>query len=196
MTKPRKASESACPSSVTANPVLIPVYQTIFYCMLTGLQLTLRGMSEALVDKRVAPALVTLSSDPELWVPQTATLSYPVCLFEHSSWSAFFFLFNLSLLATNTVYLPCTYLDIYFNNNQFFVSKKMSVFFFFNPNSSVRIATIPAFGTIMETVIQREVGNEWNLFNLYVLPRWWKHMAIHIPCGWGQGGYTFILFPS
>lgn len=32
-----------------------------FYCMLTGLQLTLRGMSEALVDKRVAPALVTLS---------------------------------------------------------------------------------------------------------------------------------------
>lgn len=34
--------------------------------MLTGLQLTLRGMREALVDKRVAPALVTLSSDPEL----------------------------------------------------------------------------------------------------------------------------------
>uniref|UniRef100_A0A2K5Z4Y2 RAB11 binding and LisH domain, coiled-coil and HEAT repeat containing n=1 Tax=Mandrillus leucophaeus TaxID=9568 RepID=A0A2K5Z4Y2_MANLE len=68
--------------------VLIPVYQTIFYCMLTGLQLTLRGMSEALVDKRVAPALVTLSSDPEF---------------------------------------------------------------------SVRIATIPAFGTIMETVIQREL---------------------------------------
>ncbi|XP_007486915.1 RAB11-binding protein RELCH isoform X5 [Monodelphis domestica] len=51
-------------------------------------ELTLRGMSEALVDKRVAPALVTLSSDPEF---------------------------------------------------------------------SVRIATIPAFGTIMETVIQREV---------------------------------------
>ncbi|XP_011819782.1 PREDICTED: lisH domain and HEAT repeat-containing protein KIAA1468 homolog [Mandrillus leucophaeus] len=50
--------------------------------------LTLRGMSEALVDKRVAPALVTLSSDPEF---------------------------------------------------------------------SVRIATIPAFGTIMETVIQREL---------------------------------------
>ena len=90
VTKPRKANESACPSSVTANPVLIPVYQTIFYCMLTGLQLTLRGMSEALVDKRVAPALVTLSSDPELWVPQTATLSYTVCPFEHSSWSAFF----------------------------------------------------------------------------------------------------------
>lgn len=66
VTKPRKTNESACPSSVTANPVLIPVYQTIFYCMLTGLQLTLRGMSEALVDKRVAPALVTLSSDPEL----------------------------------------------------------------------------------------------------------------------------------
>lgn len=68
MTKARKTRESACPSSVTANPVLIPVYQTIFYCMLTGLQLTLRGMSEALVDKRVAPALVTLSGDPELWV--------------------------------------------------------------------------------------------------------------------------------
>ncbi|EMP36641.1 hypothetical protein UY3_06133 [Chelonia mydas] len=51
-------------------------------------ELTLRGMSEALVDKRVAPALVTLSSDPEF---------------------------------------------------------------------SVRIATIPAFGTIMETVTQREV---------------------------------------
>ncbi|KAB0401033.1 hypothetical protein E2I00_006354, partial [Balaenoptera physalus] len=51
-------------------------------------ELTLRGMSEALVDKRVAPALVTLSSDPEF---------------------------------------------------------------------SVRIATIPAFGTIMETVIQREL---------------------------------------
>ncbi|KAJ7408741.1 hypothetical protein WISP_118830 [Willisornis vidua] len=50
--------------------------------------LTLQGMSEALVDKRVAPALVTLSSDPEF---------------------------------------------------------------------SVRIATIPAFGTIMETVTQREV---------------------------------------
>ncbi|XP_032644139.1 RAB11-binding protein RELCH isoform X2 [Chelonoidis abingdonii] len=51
-------------------------------------ELTLRGMSEALVDKRVAPALVTLSSDPEF---------------------------------------------------------------------SVRIATIPAFGTIMETVTQREL---------------------------------------
>ncbi|XP_031235559.1 RAB11-binding protein RELCH isoform X2 [Mastomys coucha] len=51
-------------------------------------ELTLRGMSEALVDKRVAPALVTLSGDPEF---------------------------------------------------------------------SVRIATIPAFGTIMETVIQREL---------------------------------------
>ncbi|KAG8521136.1 RAB11-binding protein RELCH [Galemys pyrenaicus] len=51
-------------------------------------ELTLRGMSEALVDKRVAPALVTLSSDPEF---------------------------------------------------------------------SVRIATVPAFGTIMETVIQREL---------------------------------------
>ncbi|MGH0145188.1 UNVERIFIED_CONTAM: hypothetical protein FKN15_033650 [Acipenser sinensis] len=48
----------------------------------------LRGMSEALIDKRVAPALVTLSSDPEL---------------------------------------------------------------------SVRIATIPAFGTIMETVTQKEL---------------------------------------
>ena len=66
VTKPRKASESACPSSVTANPVLIPVYQTIFCCMLTGLQLSLQGMSEALVDKRVALALVTLSSDPKL----------------------------------------------------------------------------------------------------------------------------------
>ncbi|KAJ7402059.1 lisH domain and HEAT repeat-containing protein KIAA1468 [Pitangus sulphuratus] len=57
-------------------------------------ELTLRGMSEALVDKRVAPALVTLSSDPEF---------------------------------------------------------------------SVRIATIPAFGTIMETVTQREnnvIGTE------------------------------------
>ncbi|XP_030059094.1 RAB11-binding protein RELCH isoform X2 [Microcaecilia unicolor] len=51
-------------------------------------ELTLRGMCEALIDKRVAPALVTLSSDPEF---------------------------------------------------------------------SVRIATIPAFGTIMETVIQREL---------------------------------------
>uniref|UniRef100_A0A6I8PGD2 RAB11-binding protein RELCH n=1 Tax=Ornithorhynchus anatinus TaxID=9258 RepID=A0A6I8PGD2_ORNAN len=51
-------------------------------------ELTLRGMREALVDKRVAPALVTLSSDPEF---------------------------------------------------------------------SVRIATIPAFGTIMETVTQREL---------------------------------------
>uniref|UniRef100_A0A8B9T454 RAB11 binding and LisH domain, coiled-coil and HEAT repeat containing n=1 Tax=Anas platyrhynchos TaxID=8839 RepID=A0A8B9T454_ANAPL len=51
-------------------------------------ELTLRGMSEALVGKRVAPALVTLSSDPEF---------------------------------------------------------------------SVRIATIPAFGTIMETVTQREL---------------------------------------
>ncbi|XP_061446133.1 RAB11-binding protein RELCH isoform X1 [Rhineura floridana] len=51
-------------------------------------ELTLRGMSEALIDKRVAPALVTLSSDPEF---------------------------------------------------------------------SVRIATIPAFGTIMETVTQREL---------------------------------------
>uniref|UniRef100_H0VSW8 RAB11 binding and LisH domain, coiled-coil and HEAT repeat containing n=1 Tax=Cavia porcellus TaxID=10141 RepID=H0VSW8_CAVPO len=57
-------------------------------------ELTLRGMSEALVDKRVAPALVTLSSDPEF---------------------------------------------------------------------SVRIATIPAFGTIMETVIQRELALGNNL---------------------------------
>lgn len=162
MTKPRKANESACPSSVTANPVLIPVYQTIFYCMLTGLQLTLRGMSEALVDKRVAPALVTLSSDPELWVSQTATLSYPVCLFEHSSWSAFL-KFNLSLLETNTVYLSCIYFDIHFNDDYFSIPKKTSVPFFFNSNSSVRIATIPAFGTIMETVIQREVRNNWTL---------------------------------
>ncbi|XP_039609274.1 RAB11-binding protein RELCH homolog isoform X4 [Polypterus senegalus] len=51
-------------------------------------ELILQGMSEALIDKRVAPALVTLSSDPEF---------------------------------------------------------------------SVRIATIPAFGTIMETVTQREL---------------------------------------
>uniref|UniRef100_A0A4W3JBL6 RAB11 binding and LisH domain, coiled-coil and HEAT repeat containing n=1 Tax=Callorhinchus milii TaxID=7868 RepID=A0A4W3JBL6_CALMI len=51
-------------------------------------ELIVRGMSEALIDKRVAPALVTLSSDPEF---------------------------------------------------------------------SVRIATIPAFGTIMETVTQREL---------------------------------------
>ncbi|XP_048363993.1 RAB11-binding protein RELCH isoform X2 [Sphaerodactylus townsendi] len=51
-------------------------------------ELTLRGMREALIDKRVAPGLVTLSSDPEF---------------------------------------------------------------------SVRIATIPAFGTIMETVTQREL---------------------------------------
>ncbi|XP_012819764.1 RAB11-binding protein RELCH homolog isoform X2 [Xenopus tropicalis] len=51
-------------------------------------ELILRGMSESLVDKRVAPALVTLSSDPEF---------------------------------------------------------------------SVRIATVPAFGTIMETVTQREL---------------------------------------
>lgn len=72
----------------------------------------------------------------------------------------------MSLLETNTVYLPYTYFDIYFNNNQFFIAEKISVSFFFNSNSSVRIATIPAFGTIMETVIQREVGNDWNLFNL------------------------------
>ncbi|XP_073406288.1 RAB11-binding protein RELCH isoform X2 [Dendrobates tinctorius] len=51
-------------------------------------ELILRGMQESLIDKRVAPALVTLSSDPEF---------------------------------------------------------------------SVRIATIPAFGTIMETVTQREL---------------------------------------
>ncbi|XP_069766976.1 RAB11-binding protein RELCH homolog isoform X4 [Narcine bancroftii] len=51
-------------------------------------ELIVRGMNEALIDKRVAPALVTLSSDPEF---------------------------------------------------------------------SVRIATIPAFGTIMETVTQREL---------------------------------------
>lgn len=37
--------------------------------------------------------------------------------------------------------------------------REVSVSFFLIPNSSVRIATIPAFGTIMETVIQREVGN-------------------------------------
>lgn len=55
---------------------------------LTGLQLILRGMSEALIDKRVAPALITLCSGPEF---------------------------------------------------------------------SVRIATIPAFGTIMETVTQKEL---------------------------------------
>ncbi|NXU60909.1 K1468 protein, partial [Horornis vulcanius] len=54
--------------TLSTNPVL-KVYQSVFYCMLTGLQLTLRGMSEALVDKRVAPALVTLSSDPELVGP-------------------------------------------------------------------------------------------------------------------------------
>ncbi|KAL7984564.1 hypothetical protein Chor_003134 [Crotalus horridus] len=36
-------------------------------------ELTLRGMREALVDKRVAPALVTLSSDPELVKMQLAS---------------------------------------------------------------------------------------------------------------------------
>ncbi|OXB67423.1 hypothetical protein ASZ78_006016 [Callipepla squamata] len=37
-------------------------------------ELTLRGMSEALVDKRVAPALVTLSSDPEFSMSIAASL--------------------------------------------------------------------------------------------------------------------------
>lgn len=49
---------------------------------LTGLQLVLRGMSEALIDKRVAPALITLCSGPELWVNRSSETflkaKYPV----------------------------------------------------------------------------------------------------------------------
>lgn len=37
-------------------------------CCVVGLQLVLRGMSEALIDRRAAPALITLCSGPELWV--------------------------------------------------------------------------------------------------------------------------------
>lgn len=40
--------------------------QKHFLLHVDWLQLILQGMRESLVDKRVAPALVTLSSDPEL----------------------------------------------------------------------------------------------------------------------------------
>lgn len=43
---------------------------TLSSCCVVGLQLVLRGMSEALVDRRAAPALITLCSGPELWVNQ------------------------------------------------------------------------------------------------------------------------------
>lgn len=43
---------------------------TVSSWCVVGLQLVLQGMSEALVDRRAAPALITLCSGPELWVNQ------------------------------------------------------------------------------------------------------------------------------
>lgn len=45
-----------------------PASPSLSSCCVVGLQLVLRGMSEALVDRRAAPALITLCSGPELWV--------------------------------------------------------------------------------------------------------------------------------
>ncbi|XP_033855679.1 RAB11-binding protein RELCH homolog isoform X3 [Acipenser ruthenus] len=91
--------ETSCQQAAGANPAYHELLLTVLWygvvhtsalvrCTAARMFEILRGMSEALIDKRVAPALVTLSSDPEL---------------------------------------------------------------------SVRIATIPAFGTIMETVTQKEL---------------------------------------
>ncbi|XP_033855678.1 RAB11-binding protein RELCH homolog isoform X2 [Acipenser ruthenus] len=92
--------ETSCQQAAGANPAYHELLLTVLWygvvhtsalvrCTAARMfEQILRGMSEALIDKRVAPALVTLSSDPEL---------------------------------------------------------------------SVRIATIPAFGTIMETVTQKEL---------------------------------------
>ena len=53
------------PPPVSSPPPLSP---SLSSCCVVGLQLVLRGMSEALVDRRAAPALITLCSGPELWV--------------------------------------------------------------------------------------------------------------------------------
>lgn len=52
------------PVSVSSHPAS----PSLSSCCVVGLQLVLRGMSEALVDRRAAPALITLCSGPELWV--------------------------------------------------------------------------------------------------------------------------------
>lgn len=62
------ALQSPLPPSFPARFLAICVWPPVSLLHLTGLQLVLRGMSEALIDKRVAPALITLCSGPELWV--------------------------------------------------------------------------------------------------------------------------------
>lgn len=53
-------------SAFSLSPLLSRTSPTLSSCCVVGLQLVLRGMSEALVDRRAAPALITLCSGPEL----------------------------------------------------------------------------------------------------------------------------------
>lgn len=51
---------------LSLSPPLPLASPSLSSCCVVGLQLVLRGMSEALVDRRAAPALITLCSGPEL----------------------------------------------------------------------------------------------------------------------------------
>lgn len=62
-----------------------PASPSLSSCCVVGLQLVLRGMSEALVDRRAAPALITLCSGPELWVNRHKKTSLSIFIV----WAAF-----------------------------------------------------------------------------------------------------------
>ncbi|KAG8133223.1 hypothetical protein E2320_011035, partial [Naja naja] len=84
-------------------------------------ELLVKGVHETLVAQRVVPALITLSSDPEICYHTALTLR---------------------------------------GMREALVDKRVApalVTLSSDPEFSVRIATIPAFGTIMETVTQREL---------------------------------------
>ncbi len=89
------ALQSTLPPPFPARFLAICVWPPRLSLHLTGLQLILRGMSEALIDKRVAPALITLCSGPELWVNRSyETLKNQIsCLLSAFSWLDIFFYF-------------------------------------------------------------------------------------------------------
>lgn len=69
-------SPSICLPIFTCPPPWSPTIPVpLSSCYVVGLQLVLRGMSEALIDRRAAPALITLCSGPELWVKRHKNLS-------------------------------------------------------------------------------------------------------------------------
>ncbi|KAJ8277724.1 hypothetical protein GJAV_G00079110 [Gymnothorax javanicus] len=120
-------------------------------------ELLVKGVNETLVAQRVVPALITLSSDPEIMLgcdpcpieaPQHPTLPTPpqvlacVCLPTRLS-----FAFDRLQLILRGM-------------SEALIDKRVApalITLCSGPEFSVRISTIPAFGTIMETVTQREL---------------------------------------